>query len=226
VTSTPLYDVLPGQRSCAGDGRAAFVVEAHRGRGTIISVGSSEVFVNEHLADAGNSVLAVRLLLPGEGQSVAILDPNPPGSGHTTLTDLIPDRVFQAIIQLGSAFMVYALWRSRRIGRPVTEPQPVAIAGSQFVRAIGGLQQRSRATDRAASTLRADVRRALSDRYGVELTTDPYTLAQLVGDRTRLDRDQVVWALGDSPILDESALVQLGHQLDIIRQEALDGRRT
>jgi hypothetical protein len=212
-------------QSCFGDGRTAFVVSAPLGRGTIVSIGGPTVFTNEELDQADNSVLAVRLLLRADGAPVAILDPNAPGSGRTSLGDLIADRVFQAILQLGVAFLVYAFWQSRRVGRPVTEPQPVAIAGSQFVRAVGGLQQRSRATDRAATTLRMDTRRAVSERFGVSLNMDTATLAELAASRTGLDRNQVAAALGDTPILDEASLVTLGQQLDTIRQEVLDGRR-
>jgi hypothetical protein len=183
------------------------------------------VFTNAVLDEADNSVLAARLLLPPDGGAVAILDPNPPGSGGTTLGDLIADRVFQAILQLGVAFAVYALWRMRRVGRPVTEPQPVAIAGSQFVRAVGGLQQRSRATDRAATTLRIDTRRLLSERCHLPLSIDTATLAELVATRTGLDRNRVAAALSDAPILDETSLVALGQQLDTICQQILDGRQ-
>ncbi|MEY2452134.1 MAG: hypothetical protein QOD92_1708 [Acidimicrobiaceae bacterium] len=212
-------------QSCFGDGGIAFIVSRLVGAGHIITIGGPDVFTNGVLDSADNSVLAVRLLLPAEGGSVAVLDPNPPGSGRTTLGDLIADRVFQAILQLGVAFIIYALWRSRRVGRPVTEPQPVAIAGSQFVRAVGGLRQRSHATDRAASMLRVDTRRALSDRFGVPLNLDTATLAELTASRTGLDRTQVAAALSDAPILDEASLVTLGQQLDTIRQEVLDGRR-
>jgi hypothetical protein len=209
--------------SCFGDTRRAFIVSTPRGQGTIVSIGSPEPFTNSLLDEADNSVLAARLLLPAEGRSLALLEPNPPGSGRTTLGDLISDRVFQAILQIGVAFIVYALWRSRRVGRPVVEPQPVAVAGSQFVRAVGGLQQRSRSTDRAAATLRVDTRRLLSERYGVSAGTDTATLAQLTAARTGLDRNQVATALSDAPILDETSLVILGQQLDTIRQEVLDG---
>jgi hypothetical protein len=215
--------VRGADQSCFGDARRAFIVSTPRGRGTIVSIGSPEPFTNALLDEADNSVLAARLLRPAEGASLAVLDPNPPGSGRTTLGDLISDRVFQAILQIGVAFVVYALWRSRRVGRPVLEPQQVAIAGSQFVRAVGGLQQRSRATDRAATTLRIDTRRLLSDRYGVSVGTDTATLAQLTASRTGLDRTQVATALSDAPILDEASLVILGQQLDTIRQEVLDG---
>jgi len=210
--------------SCFGDGRTAFITSASRGQGVVVSIGGAEVFTNDVLDEADNSVMAVRLL-PVDGTTVAILDPNAPGSGTTTLGDLISDRVFQAMLQLGVAFIVYALWRSRRVGRPVTEPQPVAIAGSQFVRAVGGLQQRSRSTDRAATMLRTATRRLLSDRFGVPLNLDTATLAELTATRTGLDRNQVAAALGDTPILDEASLVALGQQLDAIRQHALNGHQ-
>jgi hypothetical protein len=212
-------------QSCFGDGRTAFIVSASRDRGRIVSFGGPDVFTNAALDQADNSVLAARLLLPADGSPVAILDPNAPGSGSTTLGDLIADRVFQAILQLGVAFIVYALWRSRRVGRPVTETQPVPIAGSQFVRAVGGLQQRSRSTDRAASALRTDTRRVLSHRFGVPLNLDTATLAELTATRTGLDRHHVAAALGDTPILDEASLVALGQQLDTIRQHVLNGRQ-
>jgi len=211
-------------RSCFGDESRAFVTSAQKGKGHIVSVGNANVFTNELLDHADNSVLAARLLVPAEGTVIEMLDPNPPGSGRTTLSDLVPDRVFQAIVQLGIAFILYALWRSRRVGQPVTEPQPVAIAGSQFVRAVGGLHQRTHAADRAAATLRFDTRRAVCERFGVPLYTDVNTLAQMTAERTGLDRATVAAALGDTPVRDEGALVALGHSLDSIRQEVLDGR--
>jgi hypothetical protein len=210
--------------SCFGDGESAFIVRRTIGRGAIVSIGGTDVFTNSGLDEADNSVLAVRLLLPADGTSITILDPNAPGSGRTSLEDLIADRVFQALLQLCVAFVVYALWRSRRLGRPVLEPQPVAIAGSQFVRAVGGLQQRSHSTERAAAVLRADTRRVLCERFGMPFNLDADSLAELTATRTGLDRNQVAAALGDTPILDEPALVALGQQLDAIREHALAGR--
>jgi hypothetical protein len=213
-----------GARSCFGDGTSAFVTSTPHGDGRIVSIGDAGLFTNGSLDVADNSVLAARLLVPSPGTEVTVLDPNPPGSGRTTLSDLVPDRVFQAILQLGVAFILYALWRSRRVGQPVTEPQPVAIAGSQFVRAVGGLHQRTHAMGRAAATMRLDTRRAVSERFGIPLYTDVETLARITADRTGLDRATVTAALDDTPMLDEASLVALGHSLDSIRQEVLDGR--
>jgi hypothetical protein len=225
------FEVPAGGQSCFGNRAAAFVVSEVRGQGRVVSIGGPDTFTNTELDQADNSVLAVRLLLRSDRTPVVILDPNGSGlgstalgSGRTTLGDLIADRVFQAILQLGVAFIVYALWRSRRVGRPVTEPQPVAIAGSQFVRAVGGLHQRSRASERAAAALRFETRRVVSDRFGVPLDLDTATLAELTASRTGLDRTTVAVALSDTPILDEASLVTLAHQLDKIRQEVVDGR--
>ncbi len=219
----PLLRVRSESQSCFGDGRAAFVVSTARGGGTVVSIGSPQVFVNDRLDEADNSVLAIRLLLPAAATPVAVLDPNPPGSGTTTLADLVADRVFQAIVQLGVAFVLYALWRSRRMGRPVTEAQPVAIEGSQFVRAVGGLQQRNRATDRAAIALRTDARRAIGDRFGLPVNADAAVLARLVAARSSLPEATVVWALSSAPVVDDDSLVQLSNVLDTIRQEVIDG---
>src|SRR5262249_54552404 len=70
----------PTSETCFGDGHRAFIVSDRRGSGTVVSIGSPELFINDRLDAADDSVLAARLLLPAEGGSVAILDPNPPGS--------------------------------------------------------------------------------------------------------------------------------------------------
>jgi hypothetical protein len=220
-----LFTVRGEQPSCFKTGTRAFVVSTTRGQGRVIAIGSADQFTNELLDQVDNSVLAARLLLPAAGSSVAVPDPNPPGSGRTTLGDLIADRVFQSILQLGVAFVLYALWRSRRVGKPVVERQPVAIAGSQFVRAVGGLQQRSHATDRAATMLRIETRRVVSETLHVPSDANGAMLADLVVARTGLDRTTVAYALSDAPVLDEAALVALGRQLDTIRTHVLEGRQ-
>jgi hypothetical protein len=216
------YRVEPGAQSCFGNQALGFVVRSTEGAGAIVSVGSPNVFVNDQLGEADNSLLAARLLQAGSGTAVAVLDPNPPGSGRTVLGDLIADRVFQAILQLGVAFVVYALWRARRLGRPVVEPQPVAVDASQLVRAVGDLQRRSHGAARAAATLRDETRRAIADRFGVAPNADSRVLADVAAQRTHLSRDDVVRAL-ETPVDDDATLVALARELDIIAQEVLDG---
>ena len=93
-----------------------------------------------------------------------------------------------------------------------------------LVRAVGSLEQRTHATDRAAAALRHDVERLVRERYGLAADASPATVALVVADRTRLDRQRVEAALGDAPVLDEEALLALTHELDTIRKEILHGR--
>ncbi len=215
---------VDGRPSCFGDGTDAYVVETVVGSGRIVSVGGPNLFTNAFLDKSDNSVLAMRLLQPDGPETVSILATSTPGSGRTTLLDLVSDRVFQSFIQLGIAFLLYALWRARRLGRPVVEPQPVAIAGSQLVQAVGALEQRTHAADRAAAAMRHDVVRLACERFGLGPTAPTSTVADVVAARTGLDPARVRFALYDAPIVDERALLALTQELDSIRKELLHGR--
>src|SRR5581483_9069429 len=98
-------------------------------------------------------------------------------------------------VQAGIAFVLYALWRARRLGRPVIEPQSVQIAGSQLVRAVGALEQRTRAAQRAATVVRADALRSIRHRYGLAPDAPAEVVADVVAAGTGLDHDRVAAAL-------------------------------
>jgi hypothetical protein len=213
-----------GDTSCFGDGSSAFVVAHPLGAGTVVTVGGAQPFVNAALAKADNAALAVALLAPDDGADVAFIEANALGAGRKTLVDLVPDRVIDAVIELVVAFVLYALWRSRRLGRPVPEVQPVAIPASGLVRAVGRLRQRSRSTERAAAAIRTDARRLLALRYGLAPGTAANVIAEVTAARTALSAEQVLLAIDDRPIPDETALVALTRQIDMVRQEALSGR--
>lgn len=209
--------------SCFGDGSSAYVVRRSEGNGTVLSVGGAGTFTNALLGSADNSVFALEVLLVGGARNVAILDPNPPGQGDTKLVDLVPDRVVQAIGQIGIAFVVYAAFRARRLGRPVREQQTVPLAGSRLVDAVGRLQQRTGSSDRAVSVLRDDVLREVIERYGLPTDTPPEAVAEAVASRTGLDRDRVASALSPERLaVDQDDLVLIAHELDMLRQEVLD----
>ena len=89
---------------------------------------------------------------------------------------------------------------------------------------MGSLEQRTRASDRAATALRHDVTKLVRERYGLASGAPASTVAQVVADRTGLDRRRVEAALDDSPVLDEQSLLALTNELDLIREEILHGR--
>jgi hypothetical protein len=212
------------ERGCLGEGDRYLVVAAPAGQGTVVAVGGAGAWVNDHLGDGDNAVLAAALLAPSPGTSVAILREPPVGDGTRSLQDLVGDGVRQALLQLGLAFLVYALWRGRRLGAPVPEPQPVELAASELVVAVGDLLQHGRHRDRAAATIRDDVRRHLAERLGLPSGAPPVTVAEVAADRTGLDRDRLEALLAPSPVGGDGELAELASDAHAVSEELARAR--
>ncbi|MGI8664308.1 MAG: DUF4350 domain-containing protein [Acidimicrobiales bacterium] len=221
--NTPVrYLRVEGSSSCF-DG---YLMRRSRGEGTITSIGGAEPFVNALLATGDGSTLAVDLLAPSDTEHVAIIDVVPAaGAGSASLLSLIAPRLEQAFAIAVVAFVVFAVHRGRRLGRPVTEHQLIAIPGSGLVAAVGRLQQRTRSADRAGAALRDDARRAIASQLGLPASAPPETIANSVATRTGLDAARVRSAITDGPVPDERWLVALSTELDAIRQEVNHARR-
>ena len=113
------------------------------------------------------------------------------------------------------------LWRARRLGRPVLEPQPVQLAGSELVVAVGELLQRAKGREQAASVLRDDLRRWLAERIGLPPATPAEVVAEAVGASRAagdLTADEVLRVLAGGRPADEDGLVALAHAVESIRR--------
>lgn len=215
-----LYEVPAGADSCFGDGDVAFVVVGAHGSGEVVAVGGAAFATNEKLDEADNAVFALALLAPERGMRVRFVDPPlPVGGGDETLGDLVPGGVKRALVQLAVAFVLYALWRAIRLGRPVPEAQPVQIAGSELVAATGRLLARTRDPQAAADALREDRRRRLRTRLGVAPTADLDALVAVTAARTGLAPEAVAAALDDRPIPTDDDLVTLTRAVAALDQE-------
>jgi hypothetical protein len=219
-----LYRPPLGSDSCIGgsDG-SAFLVATAEGDGTVVAFGGAGLLVNAALAEGENAPVAAALLAPRPGTRLVVLEPGPLAtpSGGRSLVDLIAPGVKAALFQLAIAFGVYALWRARRLGRPVLEPQPVAVAGSELVAATGSLLDRTRSPQHAAELLRRDLRAFLCDRLGVPRQAELRVLTAVTAERTGLDENMLGWALGPDPVPDDAQLVTLARTIDRIREEVL-----
>jgi hypothetical protein len=216
------YDTGQARSSCLGSRDFAYVVVTTQGAGAVVAVGGAAAFTNDQLADADNAVLAAGLLAPRAGTTVRFVDaPIPAGGGDKTLYDLVSDGVRRAGLQLGLAFVVYALWRAVRLGRPVREDQPVEIAGSELVAASGRLLERGRAPDAAAEVLRSGLRRDLRARLGVPADVAPDALAQVVAERSGVDPDDARTAIGDHAVTTDDELVAVARAVASVQQEVL-----
>ncbi len=217
------YEVRePGQRCFSDDAGGAFVVARDEGAGTLVAVGGAAFVTNDLLDERDNAVLAAALLAPERGMRARVVDaPIPAGGGDKTLGDLVAPGVTRGLLQLAVAFVLYALWRSMRLGQPVPEGQPVDVAGSELVAAIGRLLGRTRSPQAAADRLRVELRRALRARLGVPPTADLPTLAAVVAARTGTDVDRVLSAIGDRPVTTDAELVDVARAVSSIHQEVL-----
>jgi hypothetical protein len=215
-------EVPDGADGCFGTSDAALVVAEAWGQGVVVSLGAPGALVNGRLDRAGNAAAAAALIGPAPGTAVRVVDPpSPVGDGDATLADLVPDGVTRALLQLGVAFVAYAAWRAIRLGRPVDEPQPVALAGSALVSATGRLLAATGSPAAAAEALRAGLRHDLGARLGLapDLHVDRVTAA--VVERTGLDATTLGPALGPDPVRTDDELVAAARAVAIVRQEAL-----
>src|SRR5690606_13723224 len=111
-----------------------------------------------------------------------------------SLLDLVPGWVGLALLQLAIAFLAYAWFRARRVGRPMAEPRPTPLAGSELVDAVGHLRRAEKSPDRSAAVLRQDLRRTLCRRLGLppDASTDELVA---VAEQAGADPDQLRAAL-------------------------------
>jgi hypothetical protein len=225
--STPgglLFKVPAGSQGCFRRGSGAWLVVQPLGAGTLVRLGGASALVNRELGKADNAVVAASLLAPSAGTRVVVLRPPPPGGGSRSLADLLAPRVKLFGWQLVVAFALLALWRSRRLGRPVREPQPVQLEGSELVVAVGNLLQRARGRGQAAGLLADDLRRLLAERLGLPASAAPEQVAETAAARSGVPVERVRAALAPATPGDEAELVALAHAVDAVRREVTSVR--
>jgi hypothetical protein len=208
---------------CYGTGlsdgeQAYFVISVRVGAGEVIGLGGAGLWSNERLDQDDNAGLAVGLLTPGR---VDLLTASPAGSGHVSAIDLLSPRLPLAVIQLLVAFLAYAWWRGRRLGEPVEELNPVAIAGSEITVAVGGLLARSGNLDAAGRLLRKGTGDAMARTIGLGRAATPEQIASGLTTRSPDLAARAHALLSPGPVPDEAALTALAGSLAQLRQEVL-----
>jgi hypothetical protein len=216
---SPFLPVQDGDTSCFGTRERAYLVVHAEGDGTIVALGGATQWTNDLLDNEANAGLATMLLAPTAGRRVVVLSGDGAG-GEKGLFDLVPNRVWFAIGQIGMGFVVLALWRARRLGRVVVEAQPVEIAGSELVVASGRILDRIGQPQRAAEVLQRELVHDLASRFGARAGTDVDTLDATVSAGGRIPPGTVIAVLGQR-VTDERALVTLAERVDAIRKEVL-----
>ena len=213
-------DPPAGATGCFPHRGGHLVVADPLGEGVVVTVGGGALFMNSYIGDADNAALAAAVLAPRPGARVTILRAAPVGAGQRSLSDLMGHRVKGTIWQLVIAFVFLALWRGRRLGRPVPDPQPVEVAGSELVVAVGHLLQRGHHRDRATELLAGELRRTLGDRLGLPPSAAAAVVADVAAAHTSRSPAEIVAVLTAQPATDD-ALVELARQTENVRQEVV-----
>jgi hypothetical protein len=198
------------------------VVEQLIGRGRVLHIGGAHVFTNRFLAEGDNAVL-VTDLLAGVADA-QLVRPAPPGSGDRTLLELLPGGFWRLLVQLGVAVLLFVWASAVRLGRPVREPALLQLDGTALTDAVSQLYQRTGRTALAATWLRRRTRRLLARQY--QLTSA--APAELAATASRAagrptDTGRYAAALGEGPVADGAALVELAATLDRLREEVGHG---
>jgi hypothetical protein len=199
------------------------VVRYSEGEHVVTVVGSADFMTNAGLLAEGNAALAMNLA--GTRPRLIWYAPQQyetDSQGGSSLTELIPDRVWWVVGQLCVALILVALWLSRRVGPLVAEDLPVVVRASETVEGRGRLYRSRRARDRASEALRTAALHRMMPRLGLGPNAESTAVVQAVSQRIGGDPNALGHLLFGPPPASDADLVNLANQLDDIeRQVAL-----
>lgn len=223
--SGDLY-LVPGGGSavtCYHQANDAALVELSRPDGaTTIVLGSASTLSNAELGQQGDAALALGVLNTRAVQWVpGGLGAGPAPPSRRGLLNLLPPRLLWATLQLFLAVVVLALWRARRLGRPVVEPLPVVVRAAETVEGAGRMLHAAHARDSASASLRTASVTRLSRALRLDPDDAPAAVTTLVARRAgRADREVAEVLYGGEP-RDDTALVRLARELPRLEAEVV-----
>ena len=180
----------------------------------VVVVGSTDVFDNQHITEAGNAALAANLL-GSHGTLVwylpTLTDASP--GGPVQLSALTPGWVTPLVILGAAVFLAAAIWRGRRFGPLVPESLPVVVRADETVAGRARLYQRSSARLRALDSLRIGVLGRITTLTGQPRSARVDDIAARVAALLDIDPEGVLRILRDEEPETDVRLLQLSDQL-------------
>ncbi|PYF99365.1 protein of unknown function [Georgenia satyanarayanai] len=204
------------------EGAGALATWEQDGRDVAV-LADTALMSNEHLADAGNAALVLRLLggndelvwyLPTIGDTVG-----EDGAGTGGTSALVPPTVRVLGVQLLVLTAVVVLWGGRRLGRVVTEPMPVVVRSAETTLGRGRLYRRAHDHAHAAAGLRAGCATRVAARLGVPSSARAEALVAAVARATGREEAAVGALLYGPPPTSDAELVRLTSELDTLESE-------
>ncbi|MEO7069734.1 MAG: DUF4350 domain-containing protein [Nostocoides sp.] len=190
------------------------------GRETVL-VGYDDFLSNERVASDDFAALAIRALgasphllwyVPGAGDLADAVAAKPGGI-------LFPPWFRPLVWVLGSAVVLLALVRGRRLGRVVPEPLPVVVRAVETTENLGRLYRRAGDRDRTAALLRAGTTARLAHRFGIRPSSSPATLTEAISRATGRPTHEVNALLHIPVGQDDRSLLDLAQQLSDLEEQ-------
>lgn len=220
----------PGATGCYPSRHGPTLVRYRHGERTITVLGDGDFMTNQRLGEDGNAALAMNLtgrhpllIWLAEDSEELGHDGDPPTPPRNRLVDLIPAGVGWAVVQLGVAVLLAALWQARRLGPVVAERLPVVVRAAETVEGRGRLYRARRARDRAAAALRRGCLDRVTPRLGLPHGAGPDEIITSLAARTGEDPAELRALLYGPAPADDAALVALAARLDEVEDRLRRG---
>jgi len=195
---------------CFGSGDAAVLVH----RGGLWLMASPVSFTNEHVLDADNDALALRLLGQHERVVWYVADvADTAVSDGVDLSGLLPAWLVPGLYLLVAGLLALILLRGRRLGPLVTEPLPVVVRAAESTRSRGQIYRRTGDRHHAAGILVVAARRRLTEALQLPRGSSLDILTAAVAARAGRDPREVLDLLSGPAVEKDSQLVDLGQRL-------------
>jgi hypothetical protein len=202
-----------------GDDPSALVLRVEQTLPTY-AVAATAVFTNEHVAEADNAAVALRLLGQHDRLVWYVPDSRDVAAGDGgSLRSQLPRGLVPALWLLALAVLATMLWRGRRLGPLVVEPLPVVVKAVESTQGRGRLYRRVRDRGHAAQILRDATGRRLAARLRLPRTTGIEQLALAVAQAAGRAPADVRELLDTAPVPDDTALTRLASALAALEKE-------
>ena len=173
-----------------------------------------DVLSNDHVTEADNAALSLRLL--GQHPKVVwyVADPTEvAASDGVTISSLLPHWLYPALWLLLLGTFAMLVWSGRRFGPLVCEPLPVVVRASESTESRGRLYQRARDRGHAATILRRATQRRLAEQLALRSDAPLHEVVPAVAARTGRRTEDLQQLLAPDTVTNDSALADLGRRL-------------
>lgn len=208
----PFAAAVAGE-GCFGDGDAVALHRPAADR-TFWLFLAPDVLSNDHVTEADNAALSLRLLGQHPRLVWYVADPTDVSAGDgVSISSLLPRWLYPALwlLLLGTVAMLF--WRARRFGPLVREPMPVVVRAAESTESRGRLYHRARDRGHAATILRHATQRRLAEHLALRPDEPLPEIVRAVAARTGRRTDEVHDLLAPATVANDSALADLGRRL-------------